>query len=345
MSLINSRIQNIRAKANLDKWVQRPSRYGMLDFFMQDTKSANSIISPELFAKAKTSIGSILQTAVLDFDGAITISNTRTTTIADSENTSQMVSFTFITYSWGFTQVPAMFTNNEIGAERDWNRKFLKYLHKFAATLDSGCVSKASTSKTQLFGDLLDYSNVSNTVVAPLAEIERIIGDVEPMMDANDFYGNIHMVGNTGFKSLVGRLKEKAKFNEQDKTIQLMDKTLHYTNRISNHADHRATMYAMMEGSTGLLFRFERDAVRGTKSKTSHEWDIENLPLINVPVGTYYYEGVDDYNAIAGAATADLTRSWKQHFGFSVDVCYVTVYNQDLTTYSNPIMQLAVAKV
>jgi hypothetical protein len=337
-------MQNIRSKANLDKWVQRPSRYGALDFFIQDTKSDNSIISDELFNKAKTSIGSTLQTAVLDYDASISISNTRSVTIADSENTSQMVNFTFITYSWGFTQVPSMFTNNEIGAVKDWNRKFLKYLHKFAATLDSACVSKLSTEKNQVFGDILDYTNQSNVVVAPFSEIERILGDVEPMMDANDFYGDIHMIGNTGFKSLVNRLKEKAKFNEQDKTIQLMDKTLHYSNRVTNHEDHRATMFAVMAGSCGLLFRFERDAVRGTKSKTSHEWDIETLPLINIPVGTYYYEGVGDYNTIAGAATADLTRTWKQHFGFSVDVCYVTVYNQDLTTYSNPIMQLAVAR-
>ena len=42
-------------------------------------------------------------------------------------------------------------------------------------------------------------------------------------------------------------------------------------------------------------------------------------------------------------STADLDRGWKQYFGFSVDVCYVTNYNSDPTTIPTPIIAAQVA--
>ncbi|MEG0580046.1 MAG: hypothetical protein RR490_09030, partial [Niameybacter sp.] len=65
---------------------------------------------------------------------------------------------------------------------------------------------------------------------------------------------------------------------------------------------------------------------------------------LNFPVGTYYYESVDDYNTIAGAASADMTRNLKQHYGFAVDVCFVTAYNSDPSSLASPIIKLQIAK-
>ena len=66
--------------------------------------------------------------------------------------------------------------------------------------------------------------------------------------------------------------------------------------------------------------------------------------MLNIPCGTYYYESVSDVSGIAGAATADLTRGLKQHYGFAVDVAVVTPYNSDPATNASPIIQLQVAK-
>ncbi len=342
MSLLNTRMQNMRSKANLDQWVLRPSRYGAFNFFQKDTNAPNSIITSDLKAKAEQSIGFTLQTPVFDFDGAVSISNSRSTVIADSENTSQLVTLTFSTFSWGFTQIPTLFHNNELGAQEDWDFKFLKYLYEFADTVDSTCATALATAKTQIHNDLLVYDEESNVVVASLAQEERIIGDINPMQSANDFYGQMNVIGNTGFESIVRRLEEKGLYNETNKQIQYSDKILHFTNNIANAAGHGATFFAAPSGSVGLLYRFEREALNRSKSRTGHEWDIETLPLLNIPVGTYYYESVGDYNAIAGAASADMTRAHKQHFGFSVDICFVTSYNQDPTTYESPIMALAI---
>ena len=88
MSLVNTRIQNIRANSNLDKFEYRPSRYGALDAFMVQSEDPTGILTPELKEKARTSIGNVLETPVIDYDADITIGNTRTLTIADSENSS-----------------------------------------------------------------------------------------------------------------------------------------------------------------------------------------------------------------------------------------------------------------
>lgn len=343
MSLINTRMQNMRAKGNLDKWELRPSRYGVLDLFLQQGASPTGIITPELKAKAAASIGSTLQVPVIDYDGGVTIGNTRTVTIADSENTSQLVTVVFATYAWGFTVVPSMFSNNEISIQRDFETKFNKYLYKFAETLDAAGKAALEANKSQIYAELLQYALAGNAVTATWAQREEIIGDIEPIVNANDFYGQKDVVGNAGLESLIRKLAEQGLYNDKNKQIQYSDKILHWSNRITNDAGDYATFFVVPEGSLGVLTRFERESILGTKSRTGHEWGIESLPLLNMPVGTYYYESVGDFNAIGGAATADLTRAMKQHYGFAVDVAFVVAYNSDPVTKAGAISKMIVS--
>ena len=139
-------------------------------------------------------------------------------------------------------------------------------------------------------------------------------------------------------------MSEKGLYNEVNKQLEYSDKILHFTNEITNASGKYGTAYAVTDGMLGLLFRFEREAILGTKARTGHEWGIENLPMLNIPCGTYYYESVSDVSAIAGAETQDMTRGLKQHYGFSVDVAVITPYNSDPTTVASPIVQLQVAK-
>ena len=87
-----------------------------------------------------------------------------------------------------------------------------------------------------------------------------------------------------------------------------------------------------------ILFRYDREAVLGTKSMVGHEWDVVTMPYLDIPVGLHYYQSVGDQSAIAGSATTDLTCAVKEHFGFSVDVAFVVAYNSSLTTRANPII-------
>jgi hypothetical protein len=344
MSLLATRMQNMRSSSNLDKNEIRPSRYGALDVFMQQSADPAGILTPELRQKAEQSIGRTLETPVIDYDSGITIGNTRSVTIEDSENTSKMHTITFATYSWGFTIVPAMYMNNEISMQRDFEAKMNKYLYAFAKKLDGVCISALGAAKTQVFKDSLQYTTTGNVLESSWDDREGVIGDINPIMAANDHFGQIHLVGNGGFESIIRKLAQSGLYNAENKQLEYSDKVLHFTNEIVNAEGKYGTAYAVTDGMLGLLFRFERESLLGTRARTGHEWGIENLPMLNIPCGTYYYESVSDVSNISGAATADLTRGLKQHYGFSVDVAVVTPYNSDPSTNASPIIQLQVAK-
>lgn len=343
MSLVLTRMQNlIENDVNMDKNETRPSRYGALDLFKSQTEAPNGIISPELVEKAAKSIGRTLETAVIDYDSGVSISNVRSVTIDPTPNTSKKVTYTFVTYAWGFTITPSAHMNNEISMQREFDNQFKKHLYKFADMVDTQCVAALEAAKTKVYNDLFGlYNKYADTVVSTYAKREEIIGDLNPIMSANDYYGQMHVVGNTGMESLVRKLSEKGLYNETDKQYQYADKIWHWSNRVINPEGKYATAYVIQDGNVGLLSRFEREAVLGRKT-FNHEWGIENLPLLDMPVGTYYYGGVLDASAEHGAATADNTRAWREHYGFSVDICYVTAYNSDVDNLESPIAKVII---
>ena len=343
MSLVLTRIQNIRANSNLDKFEYRPSRYGALNAFMVQSEDPTGILTEELKQKARTSIGNTLETPVIDYDADITIGSTRTLTIADSENTSKMVQITFATYAWGFTIAPAMYMNNEIGIQKDFETKMMKYIYAFAKKLDEAALAVLAANKTQVLKNPLLYDWSSNAVNAKWTERENVFGDLEVMMGANDFYGQLHLVGDPGVESIMRKLQQHGLYNDVNKQNEFGTKIVHLTNNIAAAENKYAQGYAVNAGSLGMLTRFERDCLLGTVSGDGHEWDIATLPLLNMPVGTYFYDSVGDYNTIAGAATADMTRTRKEHYGFAVDVAFLTAYNSAPSTLASPILAFNVS--
>lgn len=343
MSLVLTRIQNIRANSNLDKFEYRPSRYGALNAFMVQSEDPTGILTEELKQKARTSIGNTLETPVINYDADITIGSTRTLTIADSENTSKMVQITFATYAWGFTIAPAMYMNNEIGIQKDFETKMMKYVYAFAKKLDEAALAALAANKTQVLKNKLLYDWSSNAINAKWTERENVFGDLEVMMGANDFYGQLHIVGDPGVESIMRKLQQHGLYNDVNKQNEFGTKVVHLTNNIAAAEGKYAQGYAVNAGSLGMLTRFERDCLLGTVSGDGHEWGIATLPLLNMPVGTYFYDSVGDYNAIAGAATADMTRTRKEHYGFAVDVAFLTAYNSSPATLASPILAFNVS--
>jgi hypothetical protein len=343
MSLVLTRIQNIRANSNFDKFEYRPSRYGALNAFMVQSEDPTGILTEELKQKARTSIGNTLETPVIDYDADITIGSTRTLTIADSENTSKMVQITFATYAWGFTIAPAMYMNNEIGIQKDFETKMMKYIYAFAKKLDEAALAALAANKTRVLKNSLLYNWSSNAINAKWTERENVFGDLEVMMGANDFYGQLHIVGDPGVESIMRKLQQHGLYNDVNKQNEFGTKIVHLTNNIAAVEDKYAQGYAVNAGSLGMLTRFERDCLLGTVSGDGHEWGIATLPLLNMPVGTYFYDSVGDYNTIAGAATADMVRTRKEHYGFAVDVAFLTAYNSAPSTLASPILAFNVS--
>lgn len=338
MSLVLTRIQNTLAKSNLDKNEYRASRYGALNAFMVQSQDPTGILTEDLKQKARASIGTILETPVIDYDAGISIGNERTLTIADSENTSRFVQITFATYAWGFTIAPAMYMNNEIDIQRDFDTKMMKYIYKFAQKLDEVALAALAADKTKVLKNKLLYDFSSNSLNAKWTERENVFGDLEVMMGANDFFGQLHIVGDPGVESIMRKLQQHGLYNDVNKQNEFGNKIVHLSNNIAASKGKYAQGYAVSAGSLGMLTRFERDCLLGTVSGDGHEWGIATLPLLNMPVGTYFYDSVGDYSGIAGAATADMTRTRKEHYGFAVDVAFITAYNSDRDTLPSPIL-------
>lgn len=344
MSLVNTRLQNLRVDApQLSRYTLLQGRYGALAAFLAGNNSPMSIISPQLRQQALSAVGQTVQVPVFDSE-SVSIGSTRSATIADSENTSQLYTVSFTTYAWGFTIVPAQHMNNHISMQQDFNRKFSKYMIKFMDTLDAACVSALSTAKNQVFPDLLGlYANVGNMINVPLANRNEIFGDLNPIMKTNNHFGPYEVIGNAGVESLLGKLAEHGIYNDQNRTIQYIDKDLRFTTNITNAANMDGTGYCVQQGALGMVFRHEREAVLMSQTPDGHMWGQTNVPGTEIPLSSYFYYGVGDYSAIAGAATADMTRAVKEHYGFSIDVATITPYNTDLTTYANPIVGFQLA--
>lgn len=345
MSLINTRIQNIRANSNLDKNEYRPSRYGAFDTFMMQTSDPAGIISDELAQKAFQSIGNTIEVPVINYDAGITIGNTRDIIIPHSENTSAMLAISFATYAWGFTIVPSQHMNNEISIQKDFEKKFTKYLYALAADLEGVAVASLSAAKSQVFKDLLTYTNTANVIGATWDQRDALIGDLNVIMGANDFFGQYHLIGNAGVESIIRKLAQFGLYNEQMKYMEYSDKILHFSNTITNAAGKFGTGYLVEGGNLGILTRVERESILRSSTGDGHEWDIDTLPMLNLPVGTYYYDSVENVAADAnfGAHVADLTRARVEHYGFAVDVAFVTAYNSAPTTLPSPIIAFDIA--
>lgn len=342
MSLAATKVQNVRAKnPELDKNEHRLSEYGALDFFVQQSMS-NPLLTRETKEQAIKGAGKVIETPAIKYDGSVTVATSRTCTIADDENESVLVPYTWKTYQVGFTMVPAQYSNNDIDYEKDFTAKLKKVARALGAKMDEDAIAQLEANKTQVYADTLLYGNTANVLQVPFASREEILSDVEPMMEANDFYEGIHIIGNAGIKSLLNKLDEKGTFQAVDKTLEYANKKFHFSNRLANEEGKYATFYAVEDGNVDMLFRYDREAVRGS-SANGHEWDIVNMPYLDIPVGLHYYTEVGDQSAIAGTATADLVCGIKEFYGFSVDVAYVVAYNSSLSTRANPIMKAEIA--
>lgn len=343
MSLVATRLQALRIKnPSFDKNEHRLSEYGALDFFYTQSIE-NPLLTAEMKEQAKRSAGKSLQIPVLNYDGTIAVSNSRSCVIQDAENTSALVDVTFVTYFVGFTMVPAMYSNNEIGYDQDFEAKVKKCARVLGAALDEAAIAKLEANKTKVYADTLIYGDpIGDALQVPWESREDILGDIEPIMSANDFSGSLHIVGNVGINSLIRKMAEKGEYNIVDKGLELMNKRFHFTNRLTNDTGKYATFYAVEEGQVDMLFRFDREAVRGAKG-AGHEWEIVTMPYLNIPVGVHYYQAAGDQSGIAGEATADLTCALKDYYGFSVDVAFITAYNSALSTRANPIVKAEIA--
>ena len=178
----------------------------------------------------------------------------------------------------------------------------------------------------------------------PYAKRVNIFGDVKGMMRANRYRGDrMHIVGNAGCEAVVRNLQIFGGQNAQNLDREFAGNRLYYTTNVANAEQSGGTtfsgaFYAVAPGMVGFLSRPSRAERNNTKTRVGHEWGTEVLPGLGMEFGFHYYESVGDMSSIASTASADMVCDKKEHFGFSLDVAFITAYNASISTIANPII-------
>lgn len=338
-------LQNLRERdLAMSKNSLRMGEYGALELFVEQSRMAGGIVNQEMRDRIFRSVGRTVQIPVYDPNGNIAVTTSRSCVVADAENTSKLYTVVWANVSSGFTMVPNLYHNNEFSYEDDWIMKYRTMEDKLGDALDVLAVAALAAGQTQVFAQQLGYTVTGNSVQVPYTKRTNIFGDVKGMMRANRYRGDeLHIVGNAGAEAVIRNLQIFGRENAQNLDREFAGNRLHYTNNVANAAAAGGTsfsgaFFAVAPGMVGFLSRVSRPELNNTKTRVGHEWGTEVLPGLGLEFGFHYYESVGDMSAIAGAASADMTCDLKEHFGFSLDVAFITAYNASMSTIANPII-------
>jgi hypothetical protein len=345
MSLINTRLLESRPDANIDKYEIKGTRNGSLALAQSQTADTMGVINPELQSQVVGAIGRAVKIPVIDYE-ATTIANTsQPLVVVGDPSTSQLVTISFTDYYFGFRIFPAAHQNNEISMQREFNQQMRRYEEKLLVDLNGLCLTAFEAKKTKILADTLGgrYTLTSNVITAALAEQDAVMGDVNPIMHGNNFYGPFDVIANPSMESLIrNRLMEKGQFSTEDKTYQWNDKQFFFDNALANATDMKATAIIVQKGSVGLLEQFAPDCLLSHSTGDGHEWDVVTLPTSGIRMGSYTYDGAINGATINGDASAHLTATLVQSYGFHKRVAVITPYNSDDTTYPSAIAKFQV---
>jgi hypothetical protein len=346
MSLVATLMQPLRKQyrdRGLDKLEQRRSMYGAWNYYQQQASGAQSLIDPDLRATIKKSFGNTIQVPVFNTEDVV-ITNVRACTVPDLQNTTALVTLTFVTYAFGFTMIPSEYFNNDIKYERDFNRKLEKFIQKLAATLETASANNLSTNKNTYWPAKISayYPVVGNALQITQAQKNDAYNQFNAIMKEMDFASNVDVITTLSGAPMVNRLNNQGAGNAVNESFQFNGYEWFYSNGITNGAGVQSTGYLVQPGTVAVENRNDPDTIMNSRIGDIAVWDEIDMPLVNLRMGSYYYANCADVSAYHSGMTG-LTRVKKEGFEFSTDVCFVNSYNSDPTTRFNPIVKFEIS--
>lgn len=345
MSLVATLMQPLRLRYqnSLDKNELRRSKYGAWNFYQAQSNLAGGILTADMNAAIKKSMGNSVVVPVLNAD-TVTIGSTRSCIIAPSENTSALVTLTFVTYAFAFTMTPARHFNNDVSYQSDFDRKMDKYLLKFAEVLDTAAVANLSTNKNTFFPAAVTnyYPVVGNALQVTQAQKNDFYNQLNAVEATMDWYGQTNVISSVTGMPMVDRLKAQGAGNSVNENFQFGGYEWYYTNRLTNGSGVQATMYTIPDGMVAVDNRNDPDAIAGSRVGNFKIWSQERMPIVNLNMGAYYYEDCADQSAL-DASTTNLTRTKIEAYEFSTDICFINTYNSSPSTKYNPIVKTEIS--
>lgn len=335
--LLNTYLQDIRAMfpnpVENAEW--RFTRYGMLEAVKEMTASPMSIITEDLKQKALQSEGRNLDIPVTNY-GDVTVSNTRSCTIGDLNNTSELVSVTWVTLSADLSMYAAEHTKNEISYLQDLNKKIQRVDHAFCKAIEDLIYTRLDTEKSAVYnspfvGAGAKYPLVANTLQVAAADQEYFFNDLEAIMNGDDFYSApFKVLGNTTLMPAVKHYINQGGGNDENLNYQFANYDFRFSNHLVNGGGVKSTGFCLNDDSFGIISRINADAVLGHKAGDGTEWGTVVLPKLGMNVGTQYKSVCADLSANSGLE--HLTSTMKENWQLSIDIAFVTQYNSDPVT-------------
>lgn len=320
----------------LDKNEFRARQYGAWDFAMMP----NNLVTNETRMMAASSMGRTIKIPVLN---ALTIetSSSRSCSGSDNDGVSALVEPSWHTISASFSMLRHRMDNNDISEQREWDQKMTALIYAFCKDADDHVLSTLSTNKNQVFNNPLNYTISSNTVNATWAQRNVLMNNLEVMMHSNDFAGRLHIIGDGGVEAIMNELGEHAVYNDVNRALELNNKVFHFDRSLYDQYKY-ATMYAALENTVTVLFRFTREQ-NGFETAPGHEFGKVYMPLFGHEVGYHKVTSVGDYHAKQGSGIDDMTCSILDTYIFDIDIAVVTSYNSAIATRPNPIIKANIA--
>lgn len=331
----------------LDRHEQRPSEYGALNLFQAQTNSPLSILDDKVRANIDNSFNTAVKVPVINYKD-VAIGNTRTCALKTDGITSQLVTLTAVTYSFGFVAYPEQHYENYVDYSTAIQKLIDAGLQKLAATIDAGCVNLLETNKNQYFPQaMLDYyAQVGNAFQVPQASKDFFYNNLGSIMATADYSGTPDITTNHIGMAMVRKIAAQGEGNAVNQGFQLLGYTWYPTNRVTNGGGTiESTIYAVAPGSVALASRIDPDAKHRNRIHESKYWDyMPNAPYVNMDLGVFYQADCADASALQAATLAGLTRTKVESWEFSVDVFYIKPYVSDPVNRYSPIFKAEILK-
>ena len=338
MSLAATVLQDIRAQYpnNFDNAEWREKHYGAKNAFQNSAANPNGIVTPELMAKAQAAFAKgntgPVKIPVLQ-NGDITLSAQRSCTVVGFENTSELVTFNFITYVADVKQASLVtYDNNEVAYLADLQKKFDKVDRSIATAIDLSCATfleaeKATQLDSAFVGAGLKYLFTGDAVNVPAADVPFFFNDAATIMFENDWDGdNFDVISSTSMRSFAAKGTNQGPANAANEAFQFPGIDFNISNRIANAGTNQATFYMAEKGTYGLLSRVDPESARSATTTNGDEFFVSSdiLPRTGLSADVYYYSRCADesgYNG--GTQMSNFTRNVEEKWQIGVDIALV----------------------
>lgn len=344
MSLVATRLDEYRLaydRSNFDAFEHRMSNYGAFATFLADTP--NLIPGYEELIAGRTGAVRTVSIPVINRKESWNGGATRTCSALTAESTSAYSTPSWTTLKAGFSMYPAQYRNNYLSYQADFNKKMLGMQRYILETLDTACYTYLNTNKSAVNNaDGNPYTVVSNAMAVAAADNELFLNELGQIMMQNDLPSEgINIVSSPRFSALVREYSAQGTSNAENRQFQFGGYSFAYSNRVSVATGDRDSVFAMPQGSLGLMTWVDPDAMMGHMSTDGKEWSEVFLPMLGFNVGLLFQSTCGDTSSTAGTGyNASLVESY--HFSFDYSV--ISAYNSATSTEPGVIFRANLSK-